>query len=34
VQFSIDPRSVLVFDADTQSFLARSQLRSGEVIHG
>jgi len=34
VQFSIDPRSVLVFDADTQSFLARSQLPSGDGIHG
>ena len=34
VQFKIDPHSVLSFDADTQDFLARSELPAEEVIHG
>jgi multiple sugar transport system ATP-binding protein len=34
VQFSIDPHSLLAFDADTQAFLARSEQPAQEVIHG
>jgi multiple sugar transport system ATP-binding protein len=34
VQFAIEPHSTLTFDADTQEFLARSELPAEEVIHG
>jgi multiple sugar transport system ATP-binding protein len=34
VQFSIDPHSLLTFDADTQAFLARSEEPVQEIIHG
>ena len=34
VQFSIDPHSLLTFDADTQAFLARSEQPAEEVVHG
>jgi hypothetical protein len=34
VQFSIEPHSVLAFDADTQGFLARSELPAEEAMHG
>jgi ABC-type sugar transport system ATPase subunit len=34
VQFAIDPHSILAFDADTQDFLARSELPVEEVVHG
>ena len=33
-QFSIDPHSLLTFDADTQDFLARSELPTEKVIDG
>jgi ABC-type sugar transport system ATPase subunit len=34
VQFAIEPHTIITFDADTQDFLARSELPAEEIIHG